>query len=579
MPPIHTPRALVAPAVALAVVLAGCGSTASTGTTADPATVVPAGAPIYAGAVLRPEGALKSAALTDGRALSGETNPYLRLLSLLQTPGSEQLKLAGDVSPWLGRNGALFLSSVSPAAQAKVAQLLPELLSGLTGVGSNATAATWPFSTAGLQGGLVLDVSDSGKAKAFLDRQAGKAGAQASSYRGVSVMQSSAGVAFALVNRFAVIGSEAAVHSVIDTALGGASLARAPGYRKLLAAAPAGALGHVYESPGASAGNAKGLSQVLGDLAGGGETDISLVPAASSATLDVDTLATSATQKSAAGLLFSGGEASRALGELPGESWLALGVGDVGRSLSADVSGIESLTSLISSLGKGSSEPAKSSTGAVSIGGLSVKSLLKGLLTPLAVLGADTPTAKRVFASWMGSAGIFAGGSGLLELEGGVVIDSTNRALSREAVPALAAGLQKAGASVQTASIRGTEASFTASVTGLPLVLVVAAGEDSAGQAKFVIGLGPGSVGTALRPSSTLASASSYQSASQALGGAQPGIIASVPTILELLEGAGLAEDPTISTLLPVLRNVTTVTGGDQSLGTVRRFKLVVGLH
>ena len=71
-----------------------------------------------------------------------------------------------------------------------------------------------------------------------------------------------------------------------------------------------------------------------------------------------------------------------------------------------------------------------------------MKALLKGPLTPLAIMGADTPAAKHVFATWMGPLALFAAGNGLLELEGGIVIDSKNAALSSAAIPALAAGLK-----------------------------------------------------------------------------------------------------------------------------------------
>jgi hypothetical protein len=137
----------------------------------------------------------------------------------------------------------------------------------------------------------------------------------------------------------------------------------------------------------------------------------------------------------------------------------------------------------------------------------------------------------------------------------------------------------KAGASVSALSTPGAEASFTASVSGLPLLLVIAAGRDSAGTPKFVIGLGSSSVNAVLKPTATLAGSPSYSAASKALGGARPGIIVNVPTVLALLEGAGLTEDPTISGLVPFLSGVTTVYGGDETAGVIKRFKLVVGLR
>jgi hypothetical protein len=424
---------------------------------------------------------------------------------------------------------------------------------------------------------VVLDTSDSAKARAFLNGQAASAGARTVAYRGVQVEQTASGVAFALVDRFAVIGSESGVHAVVDTALGGASLAQSTAYATLLKDAPANALGHVFTGTSLFRATPQGLTALLGALEGAGPANLSIVPSATSVTVDVDTLPTPSA--SGSGLLFSGTEATKALGELPGESWLALGVGSVGGTLATDVKALEGLASLGSSLGVSKAAGKAGEASAITIRGLSVKSLLKGLLTPLAIMGADTPAARHLFASWMGPLGLFAAGNGLLELEGGVVIDSKSAALSSAAVPALAAGLKQAGDSVEALSIPGAEASITAGVKGLPLPLVIASGRDSAGQAKFVVGLGSDSVNTVLDPPKKLAGSNAYQAASGALGGAQPGLIVSVPTVLALLEGAGLAEDPTISGLVPFLHGISAVYGGDQSLGSVERFRMLLGLR
>ena len=182
-----------------------------------------------------------------------------------------------------------------------------------------------------------------------------------------------------------------------------------------------------------------------------------------------------------------------------------------------------------------------------------MKGLLEGLLTPLRALGADSAQSKRDFTSWMGSAGLFATGSGLLELKGGVVIDSNDPALSRAAVGKLAALLRKGGGSVQTTSIPGTDAAIAAHLPGLPVVLDIADGRDASGHDKFVIGLGEASVEAALNPSSTLSGAASLGTAAAALGeGIQPSVIVDFPTLLGLLEGVGLSEDPTYRAVRPV---------------------------
>jgi hypothetical protein len=583
----HRPRssrrlAIAALAVLVVVVIAGCGSSHSTATGPAPAAAVPSSTPLFAEAVVRPEGSLKTAAAAAGRTVAHQPDPYLRLLTALQTPGSGRLDFNRDLASWLGQRAGIFLSAAGAAGQANTSQLLSLITQGL--LGGSATASAFPFGAHGAQGAIVLDTTNTSKASSFLDAQAKLAGAHATSYRGVALQTTADGVAFALVDHYAVIGSEAGVHDVVDTTLGGPALAHAAGYMKLLAHSPPGTLAHVYVAPAppastsasasasASAGESQGLSGLLGLLAGSRESNISVVPSATSITFDADALNSGAAAASG-GLVASGAEGARAAGELPGEAWLAVGLGNVGATLGGDVQGLRALVSLVTSFGgPGALEGAAT---------LSLNGLLKGIFTPLSVLGADSAEAKRDYQSWMGSAGIFGSGTGLLTLKAGVSIDSTNPALSRAAVPKLAAALAKSGASVQHVSIPGAEASAAVALPGFPVNLTIVDGKAANGQTKFVIGLSEPSVESVLKPTSTLAHSAPYTAASAALGeGVKPSLIVDFPTFLGLLEGVGLSEEPAIAKLVPYLRSLTTLAGGGKSLGEgIDRFGLVLGLQ
>ena len=324
--------------LALSTVTAGCGSSHSSATATDPAGAIPASAPLYAGAIVRPTGSEKTAASAAARTLTHQADPYLRLLAALQTPGSPQLDFGRDVAPWLGPDAGIFLSSLNASEQSKIGGLLSVLARDLLGGSSAANA--FPFAANGVQGAIVMDTSDEGKARSFLESQAKRAGAQAASYRGVAYQATTAGTAFAVVDHLAVIGSVGGLHSVIDTTLGGPSLAHSTGYGKLLALAPTGTLAHVYVNPAASggAGASQGSAGLPGLLAGARETNISLVPSATSIALDFDSLASPAgSAPGSGGLLASSSEGAQAAGELPSESWLAVGLGNVGASLGGDV--------------------------------------------------------------------------------------------------------------------------------------------------------------------------------------------------------------------------------------------------
>jgi hypothetical protein len=561
---------------------AGCGSSGSSGSSVDPANAVPASAPLYAGAIVRPEGALQTAAKAAGQTLTHQADPYLRLLAALQTPGSGTLDFKRDIAPWLGPRAGVFLSSSGAGKpEEAVSKLLALVQRGLLGQASSSGA--FPFAAHSVEGAIVLDTRDTAKARSFLKELAGRAGARTSSYRGISYQATSSGTAFAIVARLAVIGTEPALHSVIDTTAGGPALSRAPAYARLLAAAPSGALAHVYANPevlaGASAAKTQ-ASSVFSLLSGRRTVNVSLVPSKTSIALDADTPASGGgapvggTSGGAAsgGLLAGGAQAATAMGELPGESWLAVGLGDVGATLGAGGGALQGIASLGGLLGGSGSEAQAS--------GISVSGLLAGILAPLRALGSESASARRALTGWMGSAGLFAAGTGLLELKGGIAIESKDPALSRAAVAKVAAKLRQGGGSVQTATVAGTDAAIEARLSGLPVALYIANGTDAAGKTKFVIGIGEASVQAALNPSSTLSGAAAYGTASAALNGARPSVIVDFPTLLGLLEGVGLTEDPTIAPFVPYLRSLTTLSGGATSAGSgIERFGLVLGLQ
>jgi hypothetical protein len=583
---------MLTPVLALAtaaLALAGCGSSSSPGSSADPAGVIPASAPLYLGAVVHPSGTLKTDATAAGTTLTHQPDSYARLASVLQVPGSPPLTYSHDIAPWLGPNAGIFLStlSTSAAATGQLQQLLTQLLQG----GSSTTPSAWPFAS-GVQGAIVLDTSDSAKAASFISTEAGHAGAHAASYRGVNYQATSGGEAFGIVDRLAVLGTVTGLHGVIDTSLGGPSLAHTADYSKLLASAPPGALAHVYSNPGVAGGTSSGSGGSSGssgagtqsldsliELLGGTRTvNVSLVPSSSSIALDVDSLST-ATATAGGGLAASASEGAQALSELPGESWLAAGLGKVGVTLAGDVQALHGLTSLITSLGSSSS--AGASTEESSSSGFNIKGVFEGVLAPLSALSAPGAESQHDFLSWMSSAGIFAGGSGIVNLRGGIVFDSKDPSLSKAAVAKLGAALEKSGGSVQPISIPGTDAAISARVSGLPVELDIANGVGSDGQTKFVIGLGEASIQDALKPSSTLLTAASTSTAAGTLGeGIHPSVIVEFAPLLTLLEGVGLSEDPSISHVLPYVRSLTTLVGGGKSLsGGIERFRLVGGLQ
>ncbi len=585
------PRRLTAaltPILVLATVaLTGCGSSSSPGSSADPAGVIPASAPLYAGAVVRPSGALKTSATAAATTLTHQPDSYARLAGVLQVPGSPPLTYSHDIAPWLGPNAGIFLSSLSTSAatSSQLQQLLGQVLQG----GPSTTPSAWPFAS-DVQGAIVLDTSDASKAGSFIDTESQHAGAHAASYRGISYQATSGGEAFGIIDRLAVLGTVTGLHGVIDTSLGGPSLAHAANYSKLLTSAPAGALAHVYSNPtvagsgasfatsGTAGAGAQGLGGLVGLLGGDRTVNVSLVPSSSSIALDIDSLVSkNPPTSSGGGLAASASEGAQALSELPGESWLAVGLGDVGVTLAGDVQALHGLGSLITSLGGSSGAGASTE----SAGGFNIKGVLEGFLTPLSALSAPGPHSRHDFLSWMSSAGLFASGTGIVNLRGGIVLDSKNPLLSKAAVSKLGAALEQVRRfSAVDLDPRHRRRDLRARER--PAGRTRHRQRPSAGgQTKFVIGLGEASVtGGTETVEHTFDRGLHEHRGRHTRRRHPPERDRRIRPAAHPARRGRPQEDPSISHALPYLRSLSTLVGGGKSLGGgIERFRLVAGLQ
>ena len=377
---------MLAAAALLAAALGGCGSSPS-GTSASPATVTPASAPLYIDAVVRPEGSLKSDATTAAHTLTGRQHPFEGLLKLLAGPTGKTPNYAKEVEPWLGTHAGAFLSAVALShaegllSGATLQKLLSEGLPGLEAALLGQSGLQAALGANSGQGALVLDTTDVAKAQSFLEGQAHSAGAHTTSYRGVTYQVSPDGVAEGIVHKFAVIGSEAGLKSVIETAAGGPSLAQAGAYSKLTSTAEHGALANAYLSPeelasalksgggNGSSGSTGGAESILplleGLLGHPGPAYVSAIPSANAVALNLDTLPSTAGGSGSSGSASSSTESSaghsEAFGEsgaqvlrgLPGGSWLAVGIGNLGGALGHGTQGFGLFGSLSSALNIG----------------------------------------------------------------------------------------------------------------------------------------------------------------------------------------------------------------------------------
>lgn len=575
---------MLAAAALPAAALGGCGSSSSTGTSASPATVTPATAPLYIDAVVRPEGSLKASATSTARTLTGRQHPFEGLLKLLAGPTGHAPSYAKEVQPWLGPHAGVYLSGVGLShVQGVIGEALKKALAeGLAGVegallGQGGLPALADLASASahrsvgssvVQGAVVLDTTDVATARSFLEAQAHAAGAHTSTYRGVTYQVAPDGVAEGIVHRFAVIGSEAGLKGVIDTAAGGPALAQAAGYAKLVSTAAPEALANVYlsaeglaRSIAASGGpstHGAGAESILplveGLLGKPGQVYLSVIPGARTVALDFDTLPpTSASASSSESNAGSSTTGAQVLRGLPGGAWLAIGFGDLGRTL-GNAQGVRALVSLASG---------------VSLGTISLGAALAPLSSPALNVQSD-------LLSWAGAAGVYVSGSSVLSLQAALLITSKDPTRSRAAVAKIEQAYREAGGQTAPTSVPGAETASTIKLPSFPLTLTMAYG-----QGKFAIGIGSASVQEALNPQSTLAGTAGYNAAASALGqGIQPSAVVEFHTLSGLLESLGLNQAPGVSGFASAIAPINTLAvGGGESLpGGVKRARLVLGL-
>jgi hypothetical protein len=553
----HTPRIQRRGQIALALTallgtgaIAGCGG--STGSSGDPSSLAPASAPLYASVAIKPNGGSSGNAATTAKQLTHLAEPYGSLAQALLSSEGTHVEFKRDIEPWVGQSAGVFITSLDTSKLPQSGSSAQALLEGgLTSAASSLGADA--FGAGAAQGAIVLQTSDVGKARSFLEERAHAQQAHTTSYRGVAYQVSASGAAEGIVKDFAVIGSESGLKEAIDTSLGGSPITSASNYLK----PPSDAIASAYVQPeallkaihGTNGLAGQGVS-LLGELfADAQSASVSVTP--SSNTISIQGEVHSSNDSAP---LF-GQESAKQLGELPGGSWLAAGVGNVGANLPRALALLHGVASF------------GTSTIFSSLGGPSIEKLLSAVDSPNAKLQQD-------FSSWAGSGGMFVSGTGLFNLEAALVISSNNPAASRAAVAKLGSLFKSAGAVVGNASIAGTDAAMSVKLQGFPAVIYIADG-----QGKFVLGLGEPSVQGALSPSSTLSTSPAYASATSALGGGiEPSLIVEFPTLLGFLEGIGLTQSPGISSLVPYLKSLGTLSAGATSQGGVQRFRAVVGL-
>lgn len=493
----RSPAAVLAPLL-IAFVLAGCGEPERAG----PAALAPVQSLVYGEVTLDPQGDSEEAVralaarFPGGDDLSGQIEK-----GLTQTLREDGLDYEEDVKPWLGDEAVFFLSD---ASQDKA------------------------------EGAAVIETED-GDAALEAFGKAGKGQAKKRSYKGTDVFVDSE-TAYAVVDDYAVIGTEDGVRAAIDTGEEGAeSIEDSERAMKALDRLD-DPLGAVYvdgrKLVGAVGGPAAELAAPF--------LDIFDEPYVVGVSVESDAVVVDSTVPKALSLFlvpFAFGSGTEALETLPGDAWFAAGQPEIGAT-------IEQLLDLVQQSGAFGADAERQFKAAT---------------------GLDL---RRDVLSWMGDLTVFSRGTSVAGLEAGAAIQTSDPAASRRTLKATRRLLSKqvsGGEKVGRLSLPGGGDGFTVTGPELqePVHVAVRGGQ-------VVIAYGDAAAEDLLEPSSKLGDQADFSSARDRLGdGFEAGTYLDVAPVLELAENEGAASDPDYEKAKPYLEPLARVVAGTKEEGDV----------
>jgi len=510
--------------------LAGCGSEdEEESVDAGPAAVVPANAPFYFDASVRPEGGARDGAEAAASKILGSEDPGGTLVSLIEDAAADEdvdLNWEEDVEPWLGEKVGFFPTSL--AGESEVA--------------------------------LIAETTDPEAALEFVRTQ-DEVRPTEREYEGTSFQLDSEGDAFGIVDDLLVSATPKGFKRVVDAAQG-ESLGDSEEFKDSVGDLSGDRLATLYAVPrdfleaipeeelepegrniflkaiGESAD-----APVLGELTASAE-DIELELSAIGGTVET--------------------EQSNLLNQLPGEAWLALGLGDIGGAIQNGLDRVES----------------------TEVKGLSGEQL-RSQLDELTGLDLDQ------VAQALGGGALFVQGDSTLDLRGALIIQSNDEEVSAELLDSLeslisaqagTSGVSVTSLSSETSSSsesttdgsEQTQTGFQVESDDLPQpIQVVQEGE------RIIAGYGGGIVGEIINSSgktSGLTGTPGFTAAEEAVGSLGLDAYLSFRPVFELAENLGAEDDPDFESAKRYLNSLEFLAIGSGNEGERALLRMVVGL-
>jgi hypothetical protein len=347
------------------------------------------------------------------------------------------------------------------------------------------------------------------------------------SYEGVDYLVAGE-VAGGVLDGFLVVGSERGFKAAVDTSEGGPPLSDDERYEEATADLTKDRLGLVYFNMPALV---RTLQQAPGAVPLGPFGDLFKDPVV--ATFDVDRDAVTMEADAPASLASSPpffGQGSDLINELPADSWLAFAQPDLGKLLDYYIEAF-----------------------GASVGG---RDVIEGQFRTATGLDLD-----RDLLGWMGDFAVFVRGTSVTGLNGGIVIETTDRAASRRLITRVAALAERsrstlAGADVGPLTAPGGGEGFTLRDDDTPAPIHVFQRDD-----RFVVAYGDAAAEGALAPADRLGDSPEFTDAAQSIDGYAVTFYLALAPVIELADSE-VGDDPDWQSAKPYLEPLEAIVSG-----------------
>ncbi len=502
-----------------AAILAGCGGGGGSSADVGPAAAVPANAAVYLDGTVKPTGAAQSDAKAALSKIMNTPDPGAKIISLIEDQSKADghpINYQQDIAPWLGEKAGLFFTSLGQPAQ---------------------------------HGAAVVETNNAAASVAFAQKASGATATSPApqTYNGTTYQadpSSSPGpdqTVFGTVdNKYLVEGDLTGFKAAADASKGD-SLGDDDDYKDAIDNLSSDRLGTLYTVP-------KDFLTALGPEQFGPQQQQQLEqiagdsldkPVAGALTANADSI-----QIDAVG--GSGVETpeSSLLGDVPAQSWLALGIGNLGDTVKRIVD--------------------------------QLKDQIPNFDAAVQQIQSTTGSSLEQLEGALGDAVIYVEGTSKAALTGALVVHTNDPDLTGRLLGQLRGLAQLGGGTsgLKPLQLSGDGTGFEINdPTVLPVPLEVAQQGD-----KIVIGYGANSAEQSLAPAQKLSDSPTFSTAHSQVSSLGTDLFLDFPSVFSLAESSGAKSDPGYLQAKPYLDSLTYLVTGSGSKDDQAEFKAVLGI-